>query len=72
MALRDEKVAVWYINMLLFEHFSLTHKNLATSEIAFSTWLPPGLKETAGTQHQCGILSILLTQLPAAWLGSNC
>lgn len=62
------RVATWYLNTLQFEHFSLTPKNPANSEIAFNTWLPPQLKEIAATQHRCRRLSMLLTQL-LAWEG---
>lgn len=50
---KDEKVATWYPSRLLFEHFSLTTKNLACSEIALNIWLPPEMKEIAATQGRC-------------------
>lgn len=75
---RDEKVATWYLDMLLFEHFSLRPKNPANSEIAFNTWLPPGLKEIAGTQRRyrqaqyAAHSAAWLGGKAAACLGSNC
>lgn len=72
------RVAAWYLNTLLFEHFSLTPKNPANSEITFNTWLPPQLKEIAATQRRCrqaqyaAHSAACLGGEAAACLGSNC